>query len=167
MFPKEKYKGYVLLEALLSIVVLSIVVLAIFPMLTFLLRRSERSKYESRAGVLLQEGMEVAYNVLLSGWDSYPQGNYVKAVDLVNNNWLLSKGDQENLEGKFTRRIEITDVCRDPSNDGKPVDSSTYSGSCPGITDSDSRWVKVVLEWEEAGTQKKIVANLMALNIGD
>jgi len=164
---RKIFAGYIVLEALLSIVVLSMVVLSVFPMLSFLLKRSERSRYEARAGVLLQEAMEISYNVLLSGWDSYTEGEYKPALDAVTNRWVLVSGEDTNLETRFSRSIKISYVCRNLEG-GKPIDPEIFEPNpCPGILDAKSKWIKTTVSWDEAGEVKKTSANLLALDLSN
>jgi len=157
-------RGYIVLEALLSIVVLSLVVLAVFPMLSFLLKRSERSKYEAAASLLVQEGIEVAYNVFLDEdeW-GLSNGDYHPSLNASRGEWVLLVGGEQDIETRFDRVVNVASVCR-TSGTGEVIDPETYE-SCGGVVDYLSKWVTTRVSWEEGGETKSLEAKLMLLKV--
>lgn len=150
-------QGSILIEALLAVVVLSMVVLSVVPMLSFLLRRTSQSRFASEAGLLMQEGMEVTYNVLISNWDSYPNDDTYHPGK-SSGKWALFQNPETNLETIFTRSVEIKKACR---VNGEVVDEPT----CSGILDPDSKMVTTTVSWLEDGDEKKVSSKLMMVNM--
>src|SRR5688572_24036547 len=138
----KKQTGAILLEALLAIVVFVMVIFAIVPMLSFLLRRSERSKYEARAALLLQEGQEVAYNVLLDGWGDHPDGTYKRAHGPRRWKLLSSNDGEKNLETRFDRKITISSACR-------TANGNLFVECNRGTADPNTKVVTTEITWEE------------------
>lgn len=159
-----KNKGFIILEAMLAIVVFSMVVFSVVPMISFLLRRTARSKYESRASVLLQEAMESSYNIFVSNWNAYPVDGTYHPGQSAAKKWVLFNGEQTNLETIFTRSIAIRRACR---NNGNGELLSNQSAVCSGIRDSDSRIITTTISWEEEGKTKELKGELLLVNLGD
>ena len=155
-------RGYILLEAILAIAVFAMVVFSVVPMISFLLRRSARSAYETRAAALLQEGMEATYNIHVSNWDAYPIDGTYHPGKSVNNRWILFQGEQNNLETLFTRSITIKRPCR---NNGNGELLQNQDAVCTGIRDPNSRIVTTTITWEEEGKQNSIEAKLLLVNL--
>lgn len=151
-------QGSILIEALLAVVVLAMVVLSVVPMLSFLLRRTSQSRYASQAGLLMQEGMEVTYNVLISDWDAYPNDG-IYHPGKSSGKWTLFGNHEENLETLFTRSIEIKKACR---VNGEVVPDEP---SCPGSRDPDSKMVTTTISWVENGEEKNVSSTLMMVNM--
>lgn len=156
----KQSRGYLLLETLISIVMLGMIVVAVFPTVSFLVRRSKRSVYDTQASLLLQEGLEVAYNVFFtsSTWDAYlTDGRSYKPVH--NGAWSLIEGTDVGLETRFDRTIVVNQVCRDAASKGEQV-------ICPaGTVDPNSKNVVTTVIWEENGLPKSITASLLLLRI--
>jgi hypothetical protein len=132
-------------------------------MVSFLLKRTERSKYESSAGALLQEGMEVSYNVLLSQWNCCTTTGSYKITRFVsgsNTQWKLSLGEESNIETRFSRQILIRDVCRDGTHSVIPRNSD---GSCSGTTSDDARVITTKITWDESGVAKQLISDLLVV----
>lgn len=156
-----KKNGYFLIEALLSLVFFSILLLSVFSMISFLQRRTVRSNFESDAGLVLQDGMEITHSVLLSDWLGYADGVYHPVYDADGDTWILMGGPEDNLETRFSRGIEIKRVCRDAST-GERIESA---GVCLADLDRNSREVTVSVSWLEEGAMKNIDAKLLILNV--
>lgn len=150
---KKQQKGYIILEAMLSIVVLSMVVLSVIPMLSFLLRRTSVSAYEAQASLLLQEGMEVTYNIFTSKWDSAPTSGLYHPGKSGVSKWALFTGEEANLETRFTRVIEIKKECS--NSDGQVVDS----------TGAICRQITTKVTWQEAGETRELVSTLNVVQL--
>lgn len=159
-------KGSILLEAILATVVLAMIAFSIFPLLSFLLKRTERSKYEPQASTLLSEGMEATYNILISAidWNSYATETNYRLAKTASNKWQLLTGTESDIETRYTRNISFTKACRD--NNGFLVLPQDYvSGACPGTLDINSRVITVNITWKEAEVNKILNANLLVLNV--
>lgn len=156
-----KKNGYFLIEALLSLVIFSILLLSLFSMISFLQRRTVRSSFESDAVLVLQDGMEIAHSVLVSDWLSYKDGLYHPAFDADTDTWVLVAGPEEGLEARYSRSIEVKNVCRD-ARTGERIDSN---GVCLADLDRNSRELTVTVSWLEEGEVKNIDAKLLVLNV--
>lgn len=152
-------KGFVILEALLSIVVLSMVVLSVVPMLSYLLKRTARSRYEPQAALLLQEAVEISYNIFVSDWDAYPVDGTYHPGKSGSGKWMLFTGTQNNLETLYTRAIEVKRACRD--NDGKLIEGPV----CTGTKDNDSRVITAKVTWEDEGETKDLTAKILLVDL--
>jgi prepilin-type N-terminal cleavage/methylation domain-containing protein len=166
----KKVKGFTLLEVILALVLLSMLATTFLPIMGWLISRSTRSQYDAQAGEVLQEGMEVAYNVLISGWDKdwsrWPMGVYHPAVDtsFEPNVWTLVPGSQSEVEARFAREIKISPVCRE-------VNTGRRGGEppCPESwqEDANSKLVKTTVKWQEEGRPKSLTAELLVTYLGD
>lgn len=153
---KRKY-GFLLLETLIAMAILGMIVVMIFPTLNFMLRRSKASGFDTQASLLLQEGMEIAYNVIQSNWSVYPTNAvYHPSLSLVANAWQLAP-NSDMVEGKYTRSIELLSVCRSTS------DPHYTTGACvaPRTPDSSSLVIRTTISWEENMNTKEIHGELL------
>lgn len=157
----KNFKGFLIIETLISIVILTMVLLSLFSMVSFLQRRTVKSGFETDASLLMQEGMEIAHTALLANWEKYDDGVYSPAFDAVQGNWVLVEGEETNLQALFTRKIELTKVCRNPVT-GEKLD---ISGSCTGILDENTRTVKTTISWSDKGQMEEIAASLLVLKL--
>ena len=139
-------KGALLLEVLVSIVMLGMVAGVFFPATVNLVKKSYQLKHAVAAAAILQEGMEVAYNVFLTQWSDWDEGVYHPAVIVGagGRHWTLVSGEETALETRFTRRLEISEICRNPQTGEIKV-------NCGGgdMADEFSRMVKVTVSWDE------------------
>lgn len=138
-------KGYLILEALIAIVIFGMLVVAIFPSLNFLVVRSRRTKENSQASVLLQEGMEATYNVLTQSSDpdlsGFADGKYILSAGTQ---WELGYANPQDIPQAidiYERTIEINSVCRD--GNGEQTNCSS------GTPDQMSKKVTVAVSWTE------------------
>jgi Tfp pilus assembly protein PilV len=160
---KKHIKGYLILEALISIVILTFVVLSLFSSISFVVLRTEKSKYDSEASLLMQEGIEVAYNVLLSNWERYTSNTYYPAPNVTTNEWDLVEGTETNIKTRYTRSITFSKVCRKP--DGEIVAPSASGICAAGSVDQHSRMIKTLVEWKEGTETKKAETELLVFSI--
>ncbi len=149
-------RGSLFLESLLAISILAIIVVTTLPVLSFLLKRTQKAKYDAQASYLLQEGMEIAYNVFLVSW-SYTPGIY--HPETYNNKWVLKTGSENGIQARFNRDIQVYQVCRD--NQGN-IESPP--GTCTGRVDQDSKLIVTTVNWQEDTGLKKVSAELLVIN---
>ena len=151
--------GFLILEAIIAIGILSIVLVTVFPSLNFFLKRARRSQNETQATLLLQEGQEVAYHVFSTtpNWDVYTIG--ATYIPVHNGMWELIAGVEANLETLYTRKIEIQAICRNPSS-GEQMNIPSCSATHPQF-DATSRLVVTTVSWEENGTSQELTAELL------
>lgn len=161
--------GFSLIEVLVALAILSILLATFIPLLSWLISRSRASAYDSQATLVLQEAMEVAYNVMAGNWDGdwsqYPEGIYHPAVDVSVSPayWILLPGSEAGVEAKFNRQIEILAICRNQGNGDR------LNGACPpssGTRDDDSKLFVATVDWTEGGRIKSISAQLLVTKMG-
>ncbi len=158
-------KGFMLIEALISVVILSMIAFSVLPIVSFLVRKSERSKYEGRAAIILQEGIEAAYNVLISDWNSYPDSNYSLFTDTTYTpvTWELisTDGPDENIDTLFARSLTVRTLCRN-------ISTGINMGFAPCSSDShedqSTRLIESSVTWEEDGLNKELSGTLLVAN---
>jgi type II secretory pathway pseudopilin PulG len=150
-------RGYLILESLIALVVLGVIIASVIPTVNFMLRRTQRSKYDTQASLLLQEGMEVVYNIFATDWNAYGPGSYKIVIDSSGSQpvWSLMHGTENNIAAKFMRKIEILPVNRDAS-------TGDMGGGPP---DGNSRMVKTTIQWQENGNPVEISAQLLLTNL--
>lgn len=161
-------QGFTIMEVMLTIALLGIMVSIFFPMLSFLIAKSNYLSYRSEAGLVLQEGIEVTYNTLLGNWDDdfiiYTEGNpYHPYVDLAVGKWSLSTGAETGVEGRFDRSITLSKVCRDPSSGNW----SESSGGCttPLVWDKNSKLIRTEVQWTENGVVNNQKLQLLVVKL--
>ena len=165
---KKRESGYLIVEILITIVIISLVFISVASMIRFLQVRTAKSDWDTEASVLLQHGMEAAHSALLNDWGGYNDGTYYPHFD-PEGVWELKSGTQENLGTKFERKIEVNFVCRDTTDEGKVIEDVDSKFDCESlhsgrIDDDYSRYLKGVVTWNEAGEEKSVEAILLVLN---
>lgn len=160
-------RGFTLIEIIVSFGIMSVVVASLFPIVSWLITRSKFLQYDAAASVLLQEGMEISYNVIVADWNeflaTFPDGTYHPAVDAVSipEKWTLVPGSETNLETRFERTISIAPVCRNDSS-GELVTGSCGTGS---TLDGNSKMITTTVKWKEQQKDKTITASLLVTNL--
>lgn len=153
--------GFSVVEVIISIAVIAIISATLLPTIGWLVTKSHANKTNQQAGILLMEGIEVAYNVLQSSWNTSP-GEYHPAVGVSVDGraiWDLASGGEVGLEAKFNRTITVQDVCRD-ENTGVEM---ACGGS--GQLDVNSKRVVTEIDWLESGVGKRMEASLLVTNL--
>lgn len=156
-------RGFTLVEVLATLSMFLLVMGSTVPVVSWLVVKSKYLQHDASASLLMQEGVEVAYNVLTSDWSAsaiqYPEGIYHPAVDASSDpyKWTLLPGDQTNLEARFSRRVEIADVCR-RNGSGELVEEACGSGS---VGDINSRKITSTVLWTENQQTKSLTSELL------
>jgi type II secretory pathway pseudopilin PulG len=158
-----KNKGFIMVEILLSLVIFSMIFITLFGTISFLQRRTERSRYDSQASSYVTDGMEIAHNALLTNWKGYADGVYSPAFDADSKSWILLPGEETSLATRFDRSITIESVCRDTIT-GERRDLLSGGACQSGKKDIMSKEVTVLLKWKEVNVDKKISATLLVFN---
>lgn len=164
----KKAKGFTLIEVLITLAMLSILIATFLPILGWLISRTKASAYDAQASLVLQEAIEVSYNIMVGGWDEdwsrYPEGIYHPALDVGNDPpvWVLLENRETGVEARFNRQIEILAVCRNQGN------GEILTGVCPenAVTrDNNSKILRATVDWIENGRTKSITGELLVTNI--
>lgn len=151
--------GFLIIETLVSLFILGIIMVAIFPTLNFMLIRIKRTDFDSQAGQLLEDGIEVSYNVIMSNWDNYHTAvAYFPVLNDVSHTWELKPGAEDMIEGKFNRTIVLLPVCR-IANDPAPY--TTGDCGAPYELDPYSLVIHTSVSWTEKGDTKKVQSDLL------
>jgi len=170
---KKRESGYLIIEILITIVIISMVFISVVSMIRFLQVRTAKSDWDTEASVLLQQGMEAAHSALLNDWgdgedNGYDDGTYDPIFNDGKGVWELKTDKEENLGTKFERRIEVSFVCRDINDAGKVIGDVADKFDCgqkSGEVDDDySRYLKGIVTWNEAGKERSVEAILLVLN---
>jgi len=161
--------GFTLIEVLVSLAILAILLTTFLPLLGWLISRTRATEYDAQASLVLQEAMEVSYNVMAGSWDRswsvYPAGIYHPSLDVSMSpeKWILVSGNETGVEARFDRKIEILPVCRNQGN------GDILPGVCnmhAGTVDDNSKMVVGTVEWKENGRPKSISAQLLVTYLG-
>lgn len=158
----KKQKGFLIIEVLLAIVILSMVFLTLFTVLSFTTNRTERSKYDSQAASILQQGVELTRTTLLANWASTAPGTYYPIFDANTEQWSLVLGSEGVLQGRFTRSIKIASICRESTN-GLQIPCPS-GGIDPHVVDSHSKAIDVTISWKEGTVDKTVQTTLLVFN---
>lgn len=151
----KQTQGFLIVEVLLAIVVLSVVFLSLFTTLSFLINKTKRSTFDTNATSIMQDGVEQTRSSLLANWNGYGEGHYYPEKNDSSNTWQLKSGDEGILQGRFVRVIFISSVCRKSSEFGIQV-------VCPGgVLDDQSKKITVKVTWKEAQKDKEAEATLL------
>ncbi len=156
---RRRNDGFFIIEVLLAMVILSMVFLTLFSMISFLTNRTDRSKYDTQAAGLLQEGMEVSRNAILANWTTYSAGSYYPVFNGNSLQWTLKSGTEGTLKGQFTRSITIENVCRDPNKEGIQTSCTT------GTPDPKSKIITITVSWIEGSVTKEVDSKLLLYRI--
>jgi len=137
MIFKKEEKGQSILEVIIAMAIFGLVAASLLGFAMggdqALLQGGDQAKAEA----LAQAGMEAVRSVRDSAWNELNHGQ----VSINNNSgyWQFSGENTTETIGKFTRTINLSDVCRNSL--GQIVD-------CPGIyTDSQSKKITVDVSW--------------------
>jgi len=148
-------QGFLIIEVLLAIVILSMIFLTLFTVLSFTTNRTEKSKYDSQAASILQQGVELTRTTLLANWSASSAGTYYPQYDANADQWSLARGSEARLQGRFTRIIKVQNVCRSGADGSQVI--------C-GTIDPRSKIINVVISWKEGSTDKTVESTLLVFN---
>ena len=156
----KKNSGFLIIEVLLAIVILSTITLSFYSIIRTTQIKTQKTDFESDMAVVAQNGMEISENNLRNNWDMLPPGNYTPAFDSGNNEWLLipTVNPETNIETRYTRTISILNVCRD-SRTGQIIDQSP----CRETEDDNSKIVRVTVGWVNPSFGKPLSTDLLVL----
>lgn len=154
------------MEVIVAIAVLTILIAVFFPVVGWLTAKTKYLQYDNQASALVQEGIEVTYDVLQNDWDEdferyVENADYHPVPDM--GKWTLSSGDEDGVEGRFTRSVTVSKICRN-TVDGKWVEGIT---GCSGswVWDINSKLVKTRVIWVERGRTKTLDARFLISRI--
>lgn len=153
---QQSSKGYLILEILIATAIFGLIIVSVVPTLGFLLKRVVRTNDDISASLILEEGIETAYNVLTTHWGQYPDAHYIVSVDTTGPSpvWTLIEGPEDKLQAKYTRTISIEGVSRD----------KTTGKMGAGIVDPNSRIIVSEVTWNTGGKDQKVSARLLVVN---
>ncbi len=157
---KKNNSGFLLIEVLLAIVILSLIFVTLFTSLSFLTNRTDRAKFDAEAADLMQQAVEVTRAYMTSNWESVDPGNYKLVFDVVSNRYVPRTGDEPILKGRYTRSIYVSQVCRGAGG----VEEECVVGSS---IDEKSKKIEVSLIWTEVGIQKEAKTSLLVYKVGN
>lgn len=152
-FGNKNNSGGILLEALISIFVISLVFSVFLDVSVLSLKASDVVKKTTNADFLIKEIIESTRSFrdgtswLSNGLGSVSTGvNHPYYLDLdVSNNWVLVSGTE--TIGIFTRKIIFDNVSRDPTT--KNIEA-VYN---PSNNDPDTKKITAIVSWENRSSQ--------------
>lgn len=141
--PRRLHSGYLLLEVFVAMSIFLVVGTLIIFSASYLFRRQQVAILQSRAGLLAQESIEVAYNLALNDWSIIDNlDNQAPLHPVVNGGvWTLQPGSD--TINDFIRTITIRRVERD--SNGQIVVPPGSPGT--GIPDDNTRLLTVTVQW--------------------
>ncbi|QQS39037.1 prepilin-type N-terminal cleavage/methylation domain-containing protein [Candidatus Woesebacteria bacterium] len=157
-------KGFLIIETLIAIVIFSLVGLSLYASIGMLEVKTQKSKYDSGASLLVQEGVEIAHNAIIGDWDGYSDGLYHPAYDEDEDSWILVTGEENNLQARFTRSIKLISVCRHVDT-GARIEDYELNNICSGEIDVNSRIIETSVKWIESGNEKAVTARLLSYRV--
>ncbi len=141
--------SFTLIEVLVALAIVVIMMGVIFPSFQFLTQRTARVSQDVQARLAIQEGVEVAYNVLEGSWEGSAPGIYHPEELNSPAAWTLLPGADQVL-AKYNRQIEILRVCRN-NTDYQRLDDAVCVGPDRNWDDS-SKLIRVSLQPTSGGT---------------
>jgi len=159
-------KGFLIIETLIAIVIFSLVAFSLFSTISFLQIRTQKSRYDAEASLLLQEGTEITHTIVFSNWEGYLDGVYFPAFDADDESWVLLEGEESGIKTRFTRNIRLVSVCRDTIT-GLQIADYEQSGVCSGEIDANSKIIVTTVDWREDDKDKSVTARLLAYKVPD
>lgn len=137
----SKNRGLSLIEVLVASSILIIFFMALVGIYNTYLKISRTNIYSIKAGYLAEEGMEAIKSLRDISWN-----NNIAPLSVNSNLYLewsggrwVSTSTNVFIDGTFERKINISEVNRDPSN-GNIVTTG-------GVLDSGTRLVTVTVSW--------------------
>lgn len=154
MINHMKQQGFLLMDVLLAAAFLGIITISLFPTVGFLLRRNTLTQGTVQANLLIQDGIETAYNLISVDWNSLSPGTYIKAVDTTGATpqFVLIPGTDEPIEARYKRTITVEQVKRS-ATDGKQDPQ--------GAVDPKSRKITSKVTWNEGEKEVSHQASLL------
>lgn len=163
----KQSRGFLLIEALMSVTIFALMAVSVIPVIAFMFQRTAQSKYEQEASLLLQEGMEVAYNTFVADPTLATDGVYRPALEYVgptsdDYQWTLESGAESNIKTRYNRSVSIEGVCRS-SESGEIVPLADCSGT--NEMDDKAKSVEGIVSWIEAGNERQLSAKLLVVDL--
>jgi len=125
---KKGSKGFLLMDVLVAAAFMGVITVTLFPTVAFLLRRNTATQATVEANLLIQEGIETAYNIFSINWNAYPAGEYSSALDTTVDPpqyILVSPPTPDLIEARYSRIVTIEDVKRINTDGTEYVDAKS------------------------------------------
>lgn len=147
MFNIKNKQGQSLLEIVVALAIFSLVSTAIASMVLGSFSALSQGGDYLEAEVLAQEAIEAVRSVHDRAWNENIFNK--SSVEISGNKWIYSGEGTEEIIGKFVRKINFNNVCRDSNHDISP---------CPALySDVHSKEVAVRVEWiADSGVQNYV-----------
>ncbi len=130
--------GFSLIEVLLASSIFVLVVTSLIGAIIYAQQSSRVNGDRTRAILLLDEAMEAMRSIRSDSWNEIVLNQ--SGLEQSGGEWnFIGEGSTETID-KFTRKIELMDVCRD---------SSDQIVGCPGAyLDVDTKQVMITVNWQ-------------------
>ncbi|RJQ37554.1 prepilin-type N-terminal cleavage/methylation domain-containing protein [Candidatus Parcubacteria bacterium] len=158
-------KGFGLVEVLVASAIIGITFFAIVGAVRLAAIAVEDATHESRAGFLLDEGIEVAKLWRDTSWSEFYQKRMTVGetyyLIFAAGTWTIATVDPGPINGVFTRTLALADVCRDDVT-ADIVGAAPCSGG--STIDPGTRQVQISVSWNRrgTGTRTKTVSTYVA-----
>ncbi len=162
----HKQEGFLIIETLIAIVIFSLVAFSLFSTISFLQLKTQKSRYDAEASLLVQEGTELTHTIIFADWEGYPDGVYSPVYDADDETWILLSGEETDLKTRFSRKIVLQSICRDLDS-GEQLPDYETTGFCSGEIDQNSRVIITSVSWIEDSKDKFVTARLLAYKVPD
>lgn len=150
--------GFFLIDVLVAVTIVGVLFITLMPTLSFLLQRSKSTRESVEASLLLQEGIEVAYNMCSSNFtERCKDGSYVVFTDTSSDTPLLTLEESdtsETLEAKYKRTITIQSIKRETT---KGLQSDTTDA----VVDPKSKKIVSAVTWTSGTHEQSVDTSLL------
>lgn len=154
---KKNKSGFILIEVLVAVVIISSSMLAIVSVASKSLSLAQTNLKNYKAGLSMEEAIEAVKIVRAGGWStisSQPTSTN-RGISWSSGTWTIVSTPQVDSQG-FTRTIVFYPVYRDSSDD------IIASG---GTLDAGTKRVVITISWTDHGRSKSQTAEFYIANI--
>lgn len=157
-----KNGGYLVVEILVAVSIITISILAAMAVAQKSIYVSRQTLHATQAAFLLEEGAEAARIIRDGAWSNISNlaANINYYPTFSGSTWTLSQTG--NTVGIFTRTVNVSDVCRNTSTDNisslAPCGGSTY-------LDAGTKFITLTVSWPEGGQTVTKTLQFYLMNI--
>lgn len=137
-------KGFAMVEAMISLVVVALIIVTFQSLITQSIKINKVNELELKANLYLREAIEITKDLEVSDWNQLIQPACDSAChpEIISNDWVLSAGEENNIDGTYTRNIRVRPVNRDQLAFPNQI---VESG---GVNDPNTKKVIVSIAWD-------------------
>ncbi len=154
---QSKTSGFSLVELLISISIAAIILVGMAQAVVIAVDTTERGRRATEAANLAEEGIEALRAMRDDSWSSniQPLANGASYYPVISgDSWTITASDPGLIAGRYTRKVELSEVYRDADDDI----------SASGSLDPKSRGVTVTVEWLEGDDTASLILETYITN---